>query len=324
MGPDPKLKYVVSAMVIFQIVSCYFISKMSIWWILFFAYTLGGVINHSLTLAIHDISHNVIFGNYYPKANRLFSIWANLPVGVPMAIAFKKYHVEHHRFLGQEGLDTDIATKWEGMFFRNIPLKVVWMILQPLFYTLRPTIIRPKSPSAMEILNYIVQILFDVVLVYFCGFTGLFYFIGSTILTMGLHPMAGHFISEHYMFDRGYETYSYYGILNKLTFNIGYHMEHHDFPYIPGARLPDVKRIASEFYDPLPQHTSWVKVIWDFITRDDIGPYARVKRDPEHFGKRRKENLFFNASTPADEPSKNSEWVGFKEMVTEEDWKKYK
>jgi hypothetical protein len=39
-----------------------------------------------------------------------------------------------------------------------------------------------------------------------------------------------------------------------------------------------VRQIASEFYDDLPCHTSWVKVIWDFICRPDIGPYARVKR----------------------------------------------
>lgn len=39
-----------------------------------------------------------------------------------------------------------------------------------------------------------------------------------------------------------------------------------------------VKKIAPEYYDTLPQHESWVKVIYDFITDPDIGPYARIKR----------------------------------------------
>lgn len=39
-----------------------------------------------------------------------------------------------------------------------------------------------------------------------------------------------------------------------------------------------VKKIASEYYDGLPQYTSWVRVLYDFIMDDELSPYSRVKR----------------------------------------------
>lgn len=277
-GYDPKFKYVAGSMVLTQILMLFLIKDCS-WPALFLiAYCFGGILNHSLMLAVHEISHNLAFGHSRPMANRIMGFICNLPIGLPMSISFRKYHLEHHRYQGDEAIDTDIPTLLEAKLFCTTFGKFLWVCLQPFFYIFRPLIINPKPPTNMELINTIIQLIFDGIVVYFFGWKALAYLLIGSILAMGLHPVAGHFISEHYMFAKGFETYSYYGPLNWITFNVGYHNEHHDFPAVPGSRLPEVKRIAPEFYDSMPQHTSWVRVLYDFIMDPAVGPYARVKR----------------------------------------------
>lgn len=278
MGYDPNFKYQVLLLMVIQFTLAYLMKDFS-WTIVFLvAYTIGGVINHALLLALHEISHNLAFGHARPLHNRIFSLIVNFPIGVPCAISFKKYHLEHHRYQGDEELDVDLPTQFEARMFFNTATKFVWVVLQPFFYSLRPMFVNPKNPLPLEIVNMVLQFSVDALVVHYWGGKSLTFMIASSLLGMGLHPVAGHFISEHYMFTKGYETYSYYGPLNYVTFNVGYHNEHHDFPSVPGSRLPMVKEIASEYYKDLPQHNSWTRVLYEFITDPAIGPYARMKR----------------------------------------------
>ncbi|KAL8564284.1 hypothetical protein ACOMHN_050895 [Nucella lapillus] len=278
MGPDPRQKYIVTVLVLVQCLSAYLIKDATWFTVITLAYCFGGTINHSLSLAIHEIAHNLAFGHSLPLANRLFGFFANLPLGVPMSVSFKKYHLEHHRYQGDAEIDVDIPSQFECRFFQHTFSKLVWLFLQPYFYAFRPLFVRPKPLTVLEIINIAIQFSFDYAVWYYLGTKSLVYLIGGTFLAMGIHPMAGHFISEHYMFVKGYETYSYYGPLNLLAWNVGYHNEHHDFPYIAGCKLPEIRKIAPEYYDNLPCHTSWVKVLWDFVFDPEIGPYSRVRR----------------------------------------------
>jgi sphingolipid 4-desaturase/C4-monooxygenase len=276
-GADPMLKWKVLGAVATQVFMCYVVSDLSWPLTLLLAYCIGGLINHSMTLGMHEISHNLAFKNM-PNANRIFGMIANLPLAIPSSVSFRRYHMEHHMYQGEDGIDADIPTAMEGKIFTNTFTKTLWMLLQPLFYALRPVIVLPKAPTAWEGANWAVQVSFNYAIYHFFGSHAVVYLLLGTILGMGIHPMAGHFVAEHYTFLKGQETYSYYGPLNWLSFNVGYHNEHHDFPFIAGSRLPKLREIAPEFYDDLPHHTSWVMVIWRYIVDPAIGPWSRIKR----------------------------------------------
>jgi sphingolipid delta-4 desaturase len=75
------------------------------------------------------------------------------------------------------------------------------------------------------------------------------------------------------------ETYSYYGTLNGVSFNVGYHNEHHDFPSIPWNRLPELKKMAPSYYDSLKSHQSWTKLFFRFLFDNNITLYSRTLRN---------------------------------------------
>jgi len=275
-GFDYRTKYIVTFWIISQFIFAYLLRDANWWLLLTVAYAYGGFASQALALAMHEISHNLGFAK--PHHNRILGIYANLGTVVPHFSMFQKYHMEHHQYQGVDGIDVDIPTDIEGKLFTNSLLKLVWVILQPAFYAIRPLLVKPKSPGFWDYMNWGCVVSFDLLVVYFFGIKSLSYLALSMILGCGLHPVAGHFIAEHYVFVKGQETYSYYGPLNLITFNVGYHNEHHDFPRIPGYRLPELRAICPEYYDNLPSYNSWTKVIYDYVMDPSIGPYSRVLR----------------------------------------------
>jgi sphingolipid delta-4 desaturase len=224
------------------------------------------------------------------------------------------YHLTHHKSLGVESLDTDLPTALEAFFLDSLLGKSFFCTFQILFYAIRPIFVYSPTFTSIHLLNIITQFAFNYFLYRFCACSlqPLYYLLLSSFLAGSLHPCAGHFIAEHYFFSNikagtesteeqrrqlqesssdpksepgsplgslsPPETYSYYGPLNVLTYNVGLHNEHHDFPAIPWTRLPVLHEMAREFYKPLPCHRSWVWVIWTFILDKNVGMWCRVKR----------------------------------------------
>lgn len=62
-GYDPMFKWYCTGLVLLQVSSLYYLQNQSWLFLLVSAYCFGGVINHSLSLAVHEISHNLSFGH---------------------------------------------------------------------------------------------------------------------------------------------------------------------------------------------------------------------------------------------------------------------
>ncbi|KAK4796782.1 hypothetical protein SAY86_029108 [Trapa natans] len=277
-GPDPWAFLKITMAVLIQLWTATYLNDSGWLKILAVSYFFGSFINHNLFLAIHELSHNLAFST--PSLNKWLGIFANLPIGVPMSVTFQKYHLEHHRYQGVDGMDMDIPSYAETLCVRNALTKSIWVIFQLFFYALRPLFLKPKPPGSWEFVNFMIQIALDSSMVYFFGWKSFAYLILSTFVGGGMHPMAGHFISEHYVFNPKQETYSYYGPLNLMTWSVGYHNEHHDFPRIAGSKLYKVKEIAPEFYEGLECYRSWSQVIYMYIMDHTVGPFSRMKRKP--------------------------------------------
>ncbi len=246
------------------------------WWCFLLAsYLIGGVLNHWVGMAIHEASHDLLA----PKTihNKWLSILANIPILLPVAIAFRRHHLKHHSHLGIETVDNDFPSHWEANTVNNTPFyKLIWLSFYVIFLTLARDF--TVKPSRWEWINIAVITMTNILIGYYLGTGAVLYLLLSTFFGYSLHPVAGHFIHEHFIFEEGQETNSYYGILNWFCFNVGYHNEHHDFMNIPGRFLPNYYQTTKSFYANLTATKSWTWMFVVFIFSRKIGAQSRYRR----------------------------------------------
>lgn len=253
------------------------------WWIILAAsYTIGAIANHALYVMIHECCHNTVFKKAF--YNKVMGIVCDLPLVLPSAMGFRKYHMIHHKHLGEYSYDPDITSRTEAnLIGNNSFLKALWLLLFSFSQALRPLKVKYYKPlDKWAAINTVVIITVNILIYNFVGAKALAYLALSTLFALGLHPLGGRWIQEHFITKEGQETYSYYGLLNKLTFNMGFHNEHHDFMHIPWNRLPELKRIAPEYYDSLKSYNSWTMVLLNFIFNPKMDSYKRIIHPDRH------------------------------------------
>jgi len=280
IGRNPYTFLIILFCVSLQILLAYFLRDQS-WWLIFgAAYLIGAFACHTLFVCIHECAHNLVFKK--SSLNIIAGIIANLPMVLPSSVSFKKYHIKHHSFQGVPELDADLPDYWEARLINNSTIgKAFWLLIFPVFQVIRTFRTKEIKPvDGWIITNWIIQLSFNAAIWIFFGPKALIFMLASFFFSVGLHPLGARWIQEHFLtVDENQETYSYYGPLNTVAFNVGFHNEHHDFPSIPWNRLPQLKAQAPAFYDSLHSHNSWTKLWLRFLFDSKISLFSRTMRN---------------------------------------------
>ncbi len=279
IGKNPYTIFAILGIVAFMVVLAWLVHNQS-WWVVFLAaYCLGAFADHALFVLIHECAHHLLFKKR--SANRWAGILANMPQIFPSSISFEYYHIKHHSFQGVHELDADLPNHWEAKMINNSFVgKALWLLFFPFFQLTRLSRLKEiKAFDEWVAANYLVQIVFTAAIWYFMGWHAIVFLLLSFSFSVGLHPLGARWIQEHYLTHSDeQETYSYYGGLNLVAFNVGFHNEHHDFPSIPWNKLPQIKKTAPVYYDTLHYHKSWTLLFFRFLFDREISMFNRILR----------------------------------------------
>lgn len=270
------------------------------WWVvLLVAYVGGSLISLNLFMLAHECNHGLVFRS--ARLNRWLYTLVSLPMGQP---GHHTWWIEHHVHHSDLGAKKDfikrrrtfflLADITSPLFFPFAPLMLVLQIMRSvlgLLMYVAGLFVGRLTPGRRTL-----AVLADVHLVsgyqkyrfpvwaaayaglslalfggvfLVAGWHGVVYLLGSTAFMCGfLNPMLfGMMLSNsHFHGAAHYQpSSSYYGWLNRLTLNFGLHTEHHDISSVPWNKLPELRRRAPDFYDPLHQTTSYTALALKFV-----------------------------------------------------------
>jgi sphingolipid delta-4 desaturase len=260
-------------------------------WLALAAYAVGSLVDINLFMLCHECQHGLVWQR--ERWNRWLFTATSLPLFLPAHHTWWIEHGIHHRDLGAP---TDFIVRRRRFFELTrkltpllVPYAAVMLIAQLIRSLLGLALWlvsandRAGGPSAR-----VLAILGDRHLVgayrrrklggwavahaaaalAYTGLLGALYGPGAVaylllsqlFMTGFLHPVNFGMVLSNSHVRRQPDhppTASYYGWWNRLTFNFGYHTEHHDLPEVPWNRLPELTRLAPERYRDCPPTLSY-------------------------------------------------------------------
>lgn len=276
MGPNPWTALVVLALVALEVGLAVLFSSLPVWAIVLLSYAVGAFIAHALGVLIHDAAHDLVFRR--PWANKLLAIFANLPLIFPAAIDFREKHLLHHAHLGEpDGADTQAPGEWDFRFVTSRLRTYVWHVIGPMVVTFNS---RGQKLSAWAWLNIAANAVAGAAVFILLGWKAFLFLAASGLMAFAHHPVGVRRYGEHLTLRPEQPTASYYGPLNWVSFNVGYHVEHHDVPNVPWNHARTLHTMAKEFYEPLAHVSSWTGLLWELTFHKGEGPARYFLESP--------------------------------------------
>ncbi len=257
VGHNPWTAALIVGMVTLQLSLAWAMSTAPYWAVVLLAYALGAFVAHGLGVLVHDAAHDLVFAR--PTANRWIAMLANVPLLFPAAMDFREKHLKHHAHLGEpDGADTQAPQAWDFRFVTNRLRTFIWHAMGPI---LTHSDAPAHRPSKWVFINIAVNVVTTSLMLFAFGFKGVLFLGVSGVLAFGHHPVGVRRYGEHLTLQEKQPTTSYYGPLNRISFDVGYHVEHHDLPSVPWNRLRTLHDTAPELYKPLAFVGSWTALL---------------------------------------------------------------
>jgi len=244
--------------------------------------SMGAFLDLGLMVLMHETSHHLVFKT--PMFNILLGLFCNIPLLLPMSITFNQHHKEHHLSLGSHDTDVDVPLDYEVTLVGTSPTrKFIWLLFAGIILAARSTYKLGVRVDKYLVLNWITCITFGLAALVLAP-SAAAYLIASSICSLSFHPANARIVQRHVppkdsttgeRTSSSTNTYSFYGWSNILLLNVGYHVEHHDFPRVPWRKLPLVKEIAKEFYTDPPHLSRGFSDLLTFVVdSSSLGLYS--------------------------------------------------
>lgn len=262
-GPHPATAWLVVLLSATQLGLASFSSVLSWPLVLVSAYVIGAVVAHALGVLIHECAHNLT--SRTTRANKAWGLVANLGLLAPAAMEFRAQHLLHHAHLGDvDGRDTQAPSRMEARVVGGGALrKILSFTLGRFYYPSRPA--NRVATDAWMLANWALVLGVDAVLLGTLGPKPIVFLAVAGLSAFGPHPLGARRLSEHFLTHTEQPTHSYYGPWNAVSFHVGYHVEHHDFPAVAWARLPALRAALAHEYAELHAFRSWTRLLWRYF-----------------------------------------------------------